>query len=163
MRQAGVGVNAAIDESDAMCLQSVYVYRVNPATGLDPYYLLGILCSRSMLFFFHRLTNQTEWQSFPKLVHKTLQRLPLPDSNLNKASGRKRHDEIARLAKDRMNRPAEEAHNLDLEIERHVMEAYGLSSPQRQRIINSLRSVQRLQVIREMFPRPLESAEALGL
>jgi type I restriction-modification system DNA methylase subunit len=164
IRQAGVGVNAAVDESDALALQSVYVYRMSPDSGLDPYYVLGLLCSRSMLYFFHRLTNQTEWQSFPKLVHRTLQRLPLADPKVKTSVGRKMHDEIASLARERMGRnPAEEAHDLDLHIERLVMEAFGLSNSQRQRVLNSLRSVQRLQVIREMFPRPLESTEALGL
>ena len=43
-------------------------------------------------------------------------------------------------------------HDLDLEIEQLVMEAYGLSSDQRQRITRVLRSAQRLRVIREMFP-----------
>ena len=163
IRQAGVGVNAAIDETDAVCLQSVYVYRVREGVGIDPYYLLGCLCSRSMLYFFHRLTNQTEWQSFPKLVHKTLQRLPLPDPRKAGSKAQKNHDAIAKLARERMGRRAEDAHDLDLEIERLVMDAYELAPTQRQRILNTLRSVQRLQVIREMFPRPLESTESFGL
>jgi hypothetical protein len=45
-----------------------------------------------------------------------------------------------------------EGHELDLRIEALVMDAYGLSPKQRQRIVTTLRSVQRLRVIREMFP-----------
>lgn len=45
-----------------------------------------------------------------------------------------------------------EADELDLELERLVMDVYGLEPSQRQRIIRTLRSVQRLRVIREMFP-----------
>ena len=155
VRQAGVGVNVALDETDARCLQSTYVYRVREGADVDPYYLLACLASRAMLFFFHRLTNQTEWQSFPKLVQSTLQRLPLPRPA---SAGREVHDQIAELGRRRMGSAAEDAHDLDLEIENLVMEAYGLSPGQRQRIMRTLRSVQRLRVIREMFPD--EGAEA---
>ena len=149
VRQAGVGVNVAVDETEARCLQSAYVYRVREGVEIDPYYLLACLASRAMLFFFHRSTNQTEWQSFPKLVHSTLQRLPLPDPA---RAGRELHDQIADLGRRRMGLLAADAHDLDLEIENLVMEAYGLSPEQRQRIMRTLRSVQRLRVIREMFP-----------
>jgi type I restriction-modification system DNA methylase subunit len=149
IRQTGVAVNVAVDETDARCLQSAYVYRVREGVELDPYYVLACLASRAMLFFFHRLTNQTEWQSFPKLVHRTLQRLPIPDPD---RAGRLLHDRIAEVARRRMGLAAEDAHDLDLQIEGLVMEAYGLRAEQRQRIMRTLRSVQRLRVIREMFP-----------
>ena len=149
VRQAGVGVNVAVDETHARCLQSAYVYRVRDSVEIDPYYLLACLASRAMLFFYHRLTNQTEWQSFPKLVHRTLRRLPLPDPA---EARRGLHDDIAELARRRMGLIPNEAHDLDLEVENLVMRAYGLSPPQRQRIMQTLRSAQRLRVIREMFP-----------
>lgn len=152
IRQAGVAVNAAVDETDAMCLQSVYVYRLREDSGLSPYYVLACLASRAMLFFFHRLTNQSEWQSFPKLVHKTLQRLPIPDPHLDSKNGRALQDEIHRLAKARMGKLASESNDLDLEIENLVMSAYQLKTTQRQRVVQALQSAQRLRVIREMFP-----------
>jgi hypothetical protein len=149
IRQAGVGINVAVDESDAYCLQSAYVYRVRDDLDAGPYFFLACLASRAMLFYFHRYTNQTEWQSFPKLVHSTLQQLPLPDPDGVDADLRVSIEEKAR---QRMGLDLEAAHDLDLEIEHLVMEVYGLSAPQRQRIIRTLRSVQRLRVIREMFP-----------
>jgi len=158
IRQTGVGVNVAVDETNARCLQSVYVYRVKPTSGLDPYYLLACLASRAMLFYFHRMTNQIEWQSFPKLVHRTLQRLPLPDPQLNSQPGRRLHNAIASKARERMGLPLESANDLDLEIESLVMDAYGLAQSQRQRVIRTLRSVQRLRVIREMFPSATDAA-----
>jgi hypothetical protein len=93
-----------------------------------------------------------EWQSFPKLVHTTLQRLPLPDPGLATKEGKHLHDSIAAKAKRRMGMSAEHGHELDLELEQLVMDAYGLSAGQRMRIMRTLRSVQRLRVIREMFP-----------
>jgi type I restriction-modification system DNA methylase subunit len=152
IRQTGVGVNVAVDETDAMCLQSVYVYRPKEDVGINPHYLLACLASRAMLFYFHRMTNQVEWQSFPKLVHRTLRRLPLPNPRLETKLGRNLHDAIEHKARQRMGLRPEDAHELDLEIETLVMNAYGLSALQRQRIVRTLRSVQRLRVIREMFP-----------
>ncbi len=149
IRQAGVGVNAAVDESGAYCLQSAYVYRVREEVQAGPYFFLACLCSRAMLFYFHRHTNQTEWQSFPKLVHSTLHQLPLPDPAQVDDSLLGAIDEKAKL---RMGVDPLQAHELDLEIEDLVMKAYGLEPEERQRIVRTLRSVQRLRVIREMFP-----------
>lgn len=149
IRQVGVGINAAIDETEGRCLQSAYVYRVRHDRNIDPYFVLGCLASRAMLFFFHRHTNQTEWQSFPRLVHTILHAFPLPDPDV---VGRDLHDELAERARQRMGLLPEEGHELDLEIEQLVMDAYHLPPEARQRIIRTLRSVQRLRVIREMFP-----------
>lgn len=158
IRQAGVGVNVAVDESDAYCLQSVYVYRVRDGIDAGPYFFLACLASRAMLFYFHRHTNQTEWQSFPKLVHTTLQQLPLPDPARVDVTLRQAIEEKAKL---RMGLDLDEAHNLDLELEHLVMEVYGLDPLERQRIIRTLRSVQRLRVIREMFPPEDETSMLL--
>lgn len=147
IRQAGVGVN--VDETEAYCLQSAYVYRVRDEVGASPYFFLACLASRAMLFYFHRYTNQTEWQSFPKLVHTTLQRLPLPDPDQVDSGLRSAIEEKSR---QRMGVALDESHDLDLEIEDLVMEVYGLTAPQRQRVTGTLRSVQRLRIIREMFP-----------
>lgn len=163
IRQTGVAVNVAVDESDAYTLQSVYVYHVRAGSPYSPYYVLGCLASRAMLFFFHVLTNQREWQSFPKLVHRTLQRLPIPALDFDNAEDRRLHDEIAEMAKRRMGVPAEDSHDLDLAIETLVMDAYRLRLEQRQRIIKTLRAVQRLRVIREMFPTDDTSAEDLAI
>jgi hypothetical protein len=149
IRQAGVGVNAAVDETDAYCLQSAYVYRVREGVDANPYFFLACLCSRAMLFFYHRYTNQTEWQSFPKLVHSTLQKMPLPDPSLVKKSLRV---EIEEKTRQRMGMNHLDAHDIDLEIEDLTMQAYGLRPTERQRITHMLRAAQRLKVIREMFP-----------
>jgi SAM-dependent methyltransferase len=156
IRQAGVGVNVVVDETDAYCLQSVYSYRVRDDIGAGPYFFLACLASRAMLFYFHRHTNQTEWQSFPKLVHTTLQQLPLPDPD---GVGDALRMDIEGKARQRMGMALDEAHDLDLQIEDLVMEAYGLTAPQRQRVNRTLRSVQRLRVIREMFPESADAAQ----
>ena len=115
-----------------------------------------------MLFFFHRLTNQTEWQSFPKLVHQTLRRLPIPKPDLASVRDRELHDLIAEKARLRMGLNLNDAHDVDLDLEQLVWDAYGLSREQRQRIMRTLRSVQRLRVIREMFPTEDTAAEQLA-
>jgi len=71
--------------------------------------------------------------------------MPAPPQDASK-------DEIAAKARQRMGLQAEDARELDLELESLVMDAYQLTAAQRQRITGILRSVQRLRVIREMFP-----------
>ena len=53
IRQAGVGIFAALDETDSRCPQSVYVYRLRDgerAKGYKHEFVLAALLSRTMAY-----------------------------------------------------------------------------------------------------------------
>ena len=160
IRQTGVGVYATIDESSARCLQSVYVYKLRDGQKVALEFYLAQLCSRAMLFYFFMLTNQVEWQSFPKLTHSTLQQLPLRRPDLEDAAERTRHDQVVHLVKDRLARGSEEGHEgpstesleVDFEIERLVGGIYGLGPNEVARITRRLQPLQNIRIIRELYP-----------
>jgi type I restriction-modification system DNA methylase subunit len=163
IRQTGVGIYAALDRSDLRCTQSVYVYKVRDVRrDGEPEWYLAQLVSRAMLFCFFVMTNQIEWQSFPKLTHATLQQLPLRRPDLRSRSGRATHDEIVELVRKRSEIAARgsghvtsEALRVDQEIEKAVMDVYALTPDARARINSRLRPAQNIRVIRELYPEGL--------
>jgi type I restriction-modification system DNA methylase subunit len=161
IRQVSVGIYAAVDPTPTRCMQSVYAYSVNPDFDVQPEYYLAQLCSRAMLYYYFILTNQVEWQSFPKLTHATLQRLPLMRPDMTDAPQRRRHDDLVLLVQRRAQhrRAGEdgqvsgEALEAELEIESIVMDIFGLAPDERVRINDRLRaSGSNIRIIREMFP-----------
>lgn len=160
IRQTGVGIYATIDMSEARCLQSVYIYKLKEDSAAALEFYLAQLCSRAMLFFYYVLTNQVEWQSYPKLTHETLQQMPLIRPNLEIPEERKRHDHLVDLVqkrlklgdRERYQGPSEEALAVDWQIEREVCSLFGLSTDQVKRITNRLRHAQNIRIIRELYP-----------
>lgn len=170
VRQTSLGIYATIDHSDARCLQSVYVYHLRPDAEEALEFYLAQLVSRAMVFYYYVLTNQVEWQSFPKLTHATLQKLPLVKPDLDSKAGRERHDRIAQLVRQRMNLADPTVEDItdselttDEEIERLVMDLYGLSPDERARINTRLRPDDNVRIIRELYPRSEDlAAESEG-
>ncbi|MFY9821434.1 MAG: TaqI-like C-terminal specificity domain-containing protein [Thermoanaerobaculia bacterium] len=162
IRQTGVGIYAAIDDSSSRCMQSVYIYKTRRDDDVAMEFYLAQLNSRAMLFYYYILTNQVEWQSFPKLTHETLRKLPLWKPDLTKPGSRKHYDKIVNLVKQRLdlaakekrNGPSNEALAVDLEIERLVMDLYSLNPDQRLRISERLKSSQNIRIVRELYPSP---------
>jgi type I restriction-modification system DNA methylase subunit len=160
IRQTGIGIYSTVDYTEARASQSVYVYRLSEKEQCSIEFYLAQLNSRAMLFCYLVLTSQTEWQSFPKLTHTTLHRLPLRRIDIGIDMERRRHDRIVELVKERM-RLAEldedrgissDALSIDEEIETLVMDVFGLTPDQRARINKRLQPAQNIRIVRELYP-----------
>ena len=119
LRKTGLGIRAALDETDRLVSQVVYVLRArDPA--LDPAWLLGVLGS-SALSFLHRARNgEADKASFPHLRQTDVLALTVPRPAPQDVA------EVAALARRRMacDEP-EEAARLEETIDRRVAAAYG--------------------------------------
>jgi len=74
-------------------LQSVLVVGGGP----DLNYILGLLNSRLLSWYFLRKSSVAQRDDFPKIVLKESRSLPMPPPNLDDAMGRKNHDRMVRL------------------------------------------------------------------
>lgn len=157
-RQAGIGITATIDfDRDAYVPQSVYLFRLRSdlkgdATRYRLPYLLGVLNSRVMLYYYFKKTGQIEWQSYPRWTLGRVTDLPIRAIDWDDADAARLHDEIADEVAKLIRQGASKDPEEDLDIERKVMELYGLTPSERQRVWETLRSVQELKVIREILP-----------
>lgn len=79
VRKTGLGLKAALDSSGALTNQVVFHYRLRPeAPEFFLHYLLGLLCSRSMLAYHLKRAGENEWRSHPYVTQKVLATLPVP-------------------------------------------------------------------------------------
>jgi len=113
-------------------------------------YVLGVLNSRLMLYRFYNMSGDTEWRSFPYLTQKTIQQLPVRAIDFSDRRQAKLHDEIADRVAAVLASGKPPVDHEDYEIEKRVMQVYGITRSMCRRIFEVLHQVQKLRVIREM-------------
>lgn len=158
IRQASVGFFATVDYTDSRCLQSVFSFipkesRDDPYKEYDIEYFLGILNSRVMLYYYAKTEGITEWQSYPRHTQTDIMTLPVPSVDFDDPEERLKYEKFVSLVEEAIGNNEEQVvEELDWEIEEMVLELFGIEDSQRPRIWSELKQMQRLKIIREMFP-----------
>ena len=87
IRKTGIGLHAAIDDTEALTVQTVYHFVPKPdAPTFVLNYLAGILNSRVMLAFYLKRSGESQWRSHPYVTPKTIMSLPIPDPFVDQAT-----------------------------------------------------------------------------
>lgn len=157
LRKTGFGFNAFVDYSDARCLQVVYVFRLGddrdePFDQYDLEYFLGLLNSRVMLYYYTKERSEIEWQSYPYKTQGLVMGLPFPEVDFGDDDEVEKYERFVELVRGACESSGEIDREDDWEIERLAYEFYGIPSEKRNRVTNELQELQRLQVVRELFP-----------
>lgn len=168
LRQTGVGIYATIDDSGALTNQSVFTWKLrddstSESAGYRLEYVLGVLSSRTMLYRYYMKSGDTEWRSFPRWTQELVQELPVRNIDFSDARQRRLHDEIAERVARVIESGKPPTDHDDYQIEKAVMQLYGITKSMCRRIFDVLHEVQRLRVIREMnIAQPDELVDALA-
>jgi len=117
LRKTGHGIRAALDETDRLVSQVVYVLRPR-SPAIDPAYLLGVLNSRSLAFLHRARNGEADKVSFPHLRQGDVLALTVPPPRGEEAAA------VAGLARARMT-GQHDAARLEAEIDRRVAGLYG--------------------------------------
>ncbi|MCI1741429.1 MAG: N-6 DNA methylase [Prevotella sp.] len=139
VRKTGVGITAGLDYSDSFSNQVVYIVRLNNNSPdyITIEFILAILCSRAITYFFIKKYGSTEWRSHPYLTQKILRDLPFPEvSNLHKEI----IQEITRSVQDICANHIEG--RLDCRIESLVAKIWKLDKTAYKNIFDTIRNVQ---------------------
>lgn len=154
VRKTGVGLKAAIDNSDAFTNQVVFHYRPRssrtPAFFLD--YVLGVLCSRVMLAYHLKRTGDSEWRSHPYVTQKTIAELPVPVVSEGQWQWKQAKTIANAVAERRLNRSNSAAN--DLYIDGLVAGLYGLDNGGCAWVLDVLNKAQPLEAIATMRAEP---------
>jgi hypothetical protein len=155
LRQTGVGIYATIDDSSRLTNQSVFTWRLRlrrsaPLSKYRLEYILGVLNSRLMLYRYYMKSGDTEWRSFPRWTQELVQELPVRAVDFSNRRETRLHDEIADRVEAVIASGNPPSDHEDYQIEKLVMQLYGITRPMCRRIFEVLHQVQRLRVIREM-------------
>jgi len=157
VRKTGFGFNANIDRTEGRTVQAVYVFRLRddrhePLDNYDLEYFLGLLCSRVMLYYFTKERSEIEWQSYPYKTQGLIMGLPFPAVDWADEEMVDTYEEFVDLVSRAVDSEGQIDSSTDYEIERLALDLYGIPEDNRQRIWDELAELQRLQVVRELFP-----------
>ena len=157
IRQAGVGICASVDATDARCPQSIYVYRLRDSESEKGYrheYVLAALLSRTMAYFvFKRFAEIDVAKAHAKLTHERLACLPIPVVDFNDPFQRAAHDEIVLDVNLLLDGSAELGGEEDRDIEQRLRRLWGLSGPDGAYINGEFYDLPDGQVMRDLFPQ----------
>lgn len=157
LRKTGFGFNAFVDYSDARCLQVVFVFRLKYDRDEEakPYnleYFLGLLNSRIMLYYYTKERSEIEWQSYPYKTQGLVMGLPFPEIDFEDDEEVEKYERFCELVRDACQGNGKIDPQDDWELERLAYDFYEIPENKRNRITNELKELQRLQVVRELFP-----------
>ena len=156
IRQAGVGLMAMLDSTDARVPQSVYWYQLTDEarnTGYKPEFLLGVLLSRTMTYYiFKRFSEIDPARAHAKVTHERLRTFPVPKVDFSDAKQRRLHDEVVTEVRKLLAGEAAVGGREDMRIDVLLRELWGLSPDHGMHIMLELADVPEGQVIRELFP-----------
>ncbi|MGD2250592.1 MAG: N-6 DNA methylase [Candidatus Methanofastidiosia archaeon] len=155
IRKTGVGIYATIDYTGAYVPQVVFIFKLKEKIpseykDLKLEYILGVLNSRIILYYYYKKFGEIEWKSFPYITPKVIKMLPLPDIDFSNPEKRKIHDIIAEKVSDILHERGD-FDKLDYEIEKLVMDLFGITAEMKPHIWKELRNVQKLRIIREVM------------
>lgn len=178
VRQAGVGFTAAYEDGTVYCPQSVYVFKlrddrqemVAAHDGDDGWataesipddldgrtfheFLHGVMNSRLFNYYvFKRFGELDGAQSFAKLTLGQIRSLPIPVERLSTDEGRETVAEIADRV-DRLRRgEGSLGGSLDWEIERRLLDLYGLSPEQMRHVTEQMGFAAYHKKVKELYP-----------
>ena len=155
IRQAGVGLCAVLDETEARCPQSVYIYRIKPEwleKGYSHEFLLGCLLSRTMAYYvFKRFAEVDPARPHAKLTHARLEALPIPSVDFGSARASKAYETIVQGVAPLLSGNARIGGSEDLAIESALRELWALSPEDGAAINKELSQLPSSQALRELF------------
>jgi hypothetical protein len=156
IRQAGVGLSATLDTTEARVPQSVYTYRLKPAQtamGYREEYVLGVLLSRCMHYLVCKYFGEVDAaRAHAKVTHKRLSRLPIPRIDFTDAAQRGLHQEIVDAVTLLLGGGESLGGAADLRIEQSVRILYGVKPLGMAFINGELGKLPESQAISELFP-----------
>jgi len=157
IRRTGLGFFSTMDYSNARSIKANLVFRLlddrkEPYSNYDLEYFLGFLNSRTMLYYYAKRRGIIEWQSFPSHTQTFIMSLPIPEVDWADEEAREDYNHFIELVEKAVEEDKKIDEDLDWEIENAVMDIYGIPTKQRKRIWDELKKLQRMKIVRELFP-----------
>ena len=163
VRKTGIGIYATVDESGVYVPQVVFVFKFKDVGGVGTSYrleyILGVLNSRLMLYYYYKKFGDVEWKSFPYMTQKTIMQLPVARINFEDKQMKGLHDKIAESVAEVLKKNQPIGREEDLSIEDAVHRIYGITPEEKMHVWAELDKVQKLRIIRETMGDEREGSE----
>ena len=143
VRKTGLGIYAAIDLSNALTSQTVYILKPKSKLSMEAlYFYLAFVNSRIIYYYYQKMYGATEWKSHPYLTKKIIFSLPVPLYKNVQSD-----NEIANLS---MILSQKYERNLDLKLEYLIATRYDLKNAQLETIKSQMEKLPPLSSILNM-------------
>lgn len=151
IRKTGLGISASIDYDNRFTLQTVFhfIKKEEAPEYLNVEYVLGVLNSRTLLYYHLKKTGEMEWKSHPYVTQTLIKELPIPLIEQSDVEGIKLANEISNKVKEILSiKPSDNKFiHLDLEIETLVTQLYGINKDEFKIIQDTISSAEQLRSI----------------
>ena len=145
IRKTGLGIYACIDYQSTYTSQTIYsVNYLDNKTCVPLEYYLGVLNSRLIYYYYLKKYGENEWKSHPYLTKDIVFSLPI--KSVTKAN----FELILQIAEKVKMLQGQYNRELDMEIEKLVMELYEISNDETAIICEELNSLPDLSAINQM-------------
>lgn len=145
IRKTGLGINGVIDYTGSVISQTIYYYILKQENEFDLEYVLGVLNSRVLFYYYLKKYGENEWKSHPYLTHTIIKDLPIKKvSNENKKVAIKISNLVKKMLKEGYSA------TLDKEIEKLVMKLYEINDEEKKIIIDEINTLPDLSAINNM-------------
>ena len=156
IRQAGVGLLAALDYTDARCPQSVYAYRLKAELqdlGWRHEFVLATLLSRTMAYYvFKRWSEVDPDKAHPKVTHTRLGQLRVPRLDFSEKKHRRIHDEVVEAVLVLLSSTSPLDSVEDRRVEMLLRGLWGLAADDGAYINGEFFDLPSGQVVKSLFP-----------
>lgn len=154
VRKTGVGVTAAMDYSNAITTQVVYIFKLKPAVSsvLTLEFVLAVLNSRAMTYFLLKKFGENEWKSHPYLTQTMLLELPFPQQALAKSNFKPLIDEVTSLVQHELKSTKERniSKESDIRIEQIIAKCFALNKSDYTEIFDTIDAAEPLIPIKRL-------------
>ncbi|WP_121515293.1 TaqI-like C-terminal specificity domain-containing protein [Petrotoga sp. HKA.pet.4.5] len=133
IRKTGVGINAVLDEEFRFAIQVIYIFKVKQGAGYDEKYLLALLNSRLMEYWYFSNFGEKERKTFPHLTQGKILSFPIfPAKEKEQKTFINLVDKILALTKDDdyLENTTKQAKvcEYEKEIDQMIYKLYGLTA-----------------------------------
>ncbi len=145
IRKTGLGIYACIDYQSTYTSQTIYSVNyldTNHSTPLE--YYLGLLNSRLVYYYYLKKYGENEWKSHPYLTKDIVFSLPI------KKVSEKNMNQVFAIAEKVKSLQKQYDRELDLEIEKLVMDLYDITPDEIEIITEELNALPNLSAINHM-------------
>lgn len=98
VRKTGTGINATYDNSDFYVIQVIYIFKPKDRKKVNIKYILGILNSNLLSFYYFSKFGERTKKAFPHLRQENLLSLPIHEVKVSDPSEKAMHDQLVKYA-----------------------------------------------------------------
>lgn len=143
VRKTGLGIYASIDYTGSMTSQTVYILKLKEIKhGVPLEYYLALLNSRVVYYYYLKVYGENEWKSHPYLTKQIIYSLPI-----RKYVGNKLDKQIIEISTELARKYD---YVKDIELEKLIMEKYGLSDMEKDMIYCEMNRLPNLGAVNDM-------------